>query len=39
MFLHERLAARHFIGLALIGLGLACIDGRLLKALRTLKTA
>ncbi len=39
LFLHERLAARHFIGLALIGLGLACIDGRALKALRTLKTA
>jgi drug/metabolite transporter (DMT)-like permease len=39
LFLDERLAARHFLGLALIGLGLACIDGRLLKALRAPKTA
>jgi drug/metabolite transporter (DMT)-like permease len=37
--LHERLAPRHFVGLALIGLGLACIDGRLLKALRIARTA
>lgn len=34
LFLHEHLEPRHFIGLALIGLGLACIDGRPLKALR-----
>lgn len=37
--LQERLAPRHFVGLALIGLGLACIDGRLLKALRIARTA
>ncbi len=32
--LGERLAAGHFVGMALIGLGLAAIDGRPLKALR-----
>jgi drug/metabolite transporter (DMT)-like permease len=32
--LGERLAFGHFAGMALIGLGLAAIDGRLLKALR-----
>jgi len=32
--LGERLAVRHFAGLALIGLGLAAIDGRLPAALR-----
>ena len=32
--LDERLAARHFLGLALIGVGLACIDGRPLLAAR-----
>jgi drug/metabolite transporter (DMT)-like permease len=37
--LHEHLEPRHFIGLALIGLGLACIDGRPLKALRMAKGA
>ena len=31
LFLHERLAARHFFGLLLITLGLAFIDGRLFK--------
>ena len=31
--LGERLAARHFLGLALIALGLAFIDGRLPRAL------
>jgi len=29
MFLGERLAPQHFIGIAVIGVGLACIDGRL----------
>ena len=28
LFLGERLEARHFVGMAMIGLGLACIDGR-----------
>ena len=37
--LHERLAARHFVGLALIGAGLACIDGRLPRALRVARNA
>jgi drug/metabolite transporter (DMT)-like permease len=31
LFLGERLAPRHFAGMALIGLGLAAIDGRLLR--------
>jgi drug/metabolite transporter (DMT)-like permease len=30
-FLGEDLEARHFVGLAVIGFGLACIDGRLLR--------
>ncbi len=34
MFLGERLALQHFIGIAVIGVGLACIDGRLLVKLR-----
>ena len=38
LVLHEHLEARHFIGLALIGLGLACIDGRPLRALGIVKT-
>jgi hypothetical protein len=29
--LGEQLAPRHFAGMALIGLGLAAIDGRLLR--------
>ena len=29
--LGEQLAPRHFVGMALIGLGLAAIDGRLLR--------
>jgi drug/metabolite transporter (DMT)-like permease len=33
-FLHETLLPRHLIGMAAIGAGLACIDGRLLKRLR-----
>ena len=37
--LHEHLEPRHFIGLALIGLGLACIDGRPLRALGIVRTA
>ncbi len=32
--LGERLAARHFFGMALIGVGLAAIDGRLIETLR-----
>jgi drug/metabolite transporter (DMT)-like permease len=41
VFLNERLAAQDFAGLALIALGLAAIDGRLLNALgkRRLPTA
>ena len=35
-FLAERLQANHFIGMAVIGIGLAAIDGRLLKKLRRL---
>lgn len=31
LFLGETLAARHFVGLAVIGFGLACIDGRPLR--------
>ena len=31
LFLHEQLEPRHFIGMALIGAGLAAIDGRLLR--------
>lgn len=34
LFLDERLAAQHLAGFALIGLGLACLDGRPLAALR-----
>ncbi|MES2147620.1 MAG: DMT family transporter [Pseudomonadota bacterium] len=34
LFLGEQLAARDFLGLALIALGLAAIDGRLFSALR-----
>jgi drug/metabolite transporter (DMT)-like permease len=32
--LSERLSAQHFLGMALIGLGLAAIDGRLLRLIR-----
>ena len=32
LILHESLEPRHFIGMALIGAGLAAIDGRLLRA-------
>jgi drug/metabolite transporter (DMT)-like permease len=39
LVLHEHLEARHFIGLLLIGLGLACIDGRPLRALGIVKSA
>jgi drug/metabolite transporter (DMT)-like permease len=39
IFLRERLEPMHFVGLALIGLGLAGIDGRLAKALRIAKSA
>ncbi len=34
VFLHERLASADFVGMALIALGLAAIDGRPLKLLR-----
>jgi drug/metabolite transporter (DMT)-like permease len=37
--LHERLEPRHFVGLALIAVGLACIDGRLVRALRVVRSA
>ena len=37
LFLHEHLEPRHFVGLALIGLGLACIDGRLFRLFRSAK--
>jgi drug/metabolite transporter (DMT)-like permease len=33
-FLNEALLPRHLIGMAAIGAGLACIDGRLLSAFR-----
>ncbi|MEQ9488818.1 MAG: DMT family transporter [Alphaproteobacteria bacterium] len=34
VFLDETLAPRHLIGMAMIGVGLACIDGRLLRVFR-----
>lgn len=34
LILHEHLGANHFLGMAFIGLGLAAIDGRLLRAVR-----
>ena len=34
VFLHERLQANHFLGMAAIGLGLAAIDGRIFRLLR-----
>lgn len=37
IFLHEHLEPRHFVGLALIGVGLACIDGRLTQVFRVAK--
>jgi drug/metabolite transporter (DMT)-like permease len=39
LFLREHLEFRHFVGLALIGLGLACIDGRLFRAFRSPKAS
>jgi drug/metabolite transporter (DMT)-like permease len=36
-FLQERLASRHFAGMALIGLGLAAIDGRVGRLVRPAK--
>lgn len=33
LVLGERLALRHFLGMAAIGIGLACIDGRLVRRL------
>jgi len=37
LFLHERLEPRHFAGMALIGLGLSVIDGRLGRLLHPAK--
>jgi len=37
LFLHERLEARHIAGMALIGLGLAAIDGRIARLVRAAK--
>jgi drug/metabolite transporter (DMT)-like permease len=34
LVLGERLRPNHFLGMALIGIGLACIDGRLLRVFR-----
>ena len=34
LLLDERLDAKHFVGMAMIGLGLALIDGRILKRMR-----
>ena len=39
LVLGERLAPRHFIGMAAIGLGLAFIDGRLIRRMRRLPSA
>jgi drug/metabolite transporter (DMT)-like permease len=39
LLLGEQLEPRHFVGMALIGLGLAAIDGRLLRRLRPLFAA
>jgi drug/metabolite transporter (DMT)-like permease len=36
LILHESLEPRHFLGMALIGLGLAAIDGRLLRRRRAI---
>ncbi|HTE80216.1 MAG TPA: DMT family transporter [Reyranella sp.] len=37
LFLHERLESRHIAGMALIGLGLAAIDGRIARLMRAAK--
>ena len=37
LFLHERLESRHIAGTALIGLGLAAIDGRIARLVRAAK--
>jgi drug/metabolite transporter (DMT)-like permease len=39
LVLHEELAPRHFLGMALIGAGLAAIDGRLLPPWRWRRAA
>ena len=39
LFLHERLELNHFLGMAVIGLGLAAIDGRPVKLLGRLTRA
>lgn len=39
LVLGEQLAARHFVGLSLIGLGLACIDGRPLRLISRVRNA
>ncbi|MDB5597534.1 MAG: transporter permease [Hyphomicrobiales bacterium] len=33
LVLHEHLEPRHFLGMALIGVGLACIDGRIFRVI------
>ena len=33
LFLHERLALNHFVGMAAIAVGLAAIDGRVFRRL------
>jgi drug/metabolite transporter (DMT)-like permease len=39
LVLGERLAMRHFLGMAAIGIGLACIDGRLIRRISRLTIA
>jgi hypothetical protein len=39
LFLNEHLLARHLLGMLVIGLGLAAIDGRLLTLLRRQKAS
>jgi drug/metabolite transporter (DMT)-like permease len=39
LVLGERLAPRHFLGMAAIGIGLACIDGRLIRRAARLTSA
>lgn len=39
LFLDERLTLRHFMGIGVIGLGLAAIDGRLLRRLAAYRAA
>jgi drug/metabolite transporter (DMT)-like permease len=39
LFLHERLEASAFLGMAAIGLGLIAIDGRLIRRFRPRHTS